>query len=98
VREEQLQKLLRVCAGSSFRDRRDTALIMFFVDTGCRLDEVTRLDLGHIDLDNSTAIVLGKGRRPRAVGLGRKTVRALDRYLRARAQHPKADARVVWVG
>lgn len=98
VREEQLAKLLRVCSGSSFRDRRDTALIMFFVDTGCRLDEVTRLDLKDIDLDNSTAIVLGKGRRPRAVGLGRKTVRALDRYLRVRAQHPKADSPALWLG
>ncbi|HEX9362250.1 MAG TPA: tyrosine-type recombinase/integrase [Candidatus Dormibacteraeota bacterium] len=98
VREEQLTKLLRACAGSNFRDRRDTALIMFFVDTGCRLDEVTRLSLGDVDLDNSTAIVLGKGRRPRAVGLGRKTVRSLDRYLRARLQHPKADDAALWLG
>lgn len=98
LREPELQKLLRACEGAGFRERRDMAMIWFFIDTGCRLDEVTRLQVSDVDLDNSTAIVFGKGRRKRAVGLGRKLVRALDRYIRLRAQHPQADKPALWLG
>jgi site-specific recombinase XerD len=98
LREADLQRLLRACEGSGFRERRDMAMISFFIDTGCRLDEVTRLQVTDIDLDNSTAIVLGKGRRKRAVGLGRKLVRALDRYIRLRAQHSQTDNPGLWLG
>lgn len=98
LREQELQKLLRTCEGAGYRQRRDTALLMFFIDTGSRLDEVTRLQVTDIDLDNASAIVLGKGRRKRFVGLGRKTIRALDRYMRLRAQHPRADDASLWLG
>jgi site-specific recombinase XerD len=98
LRDQELQRVLRTCEGAGFRERRDMALMMFFMDTGCRLDEVTRLQVSDIDLDNSTAIVLGKGRRKRAVGLGKKLVRALDRYIRLRAQHSHADDPALWLG
>jgi site-specific recombinase XerD len=98
LRDQELQRVLHTCEGSGFRERRDMALMMFFMDTGCRLDEVTRLQVSDIDLDNATAVVLGKGRRKRAVGLGKKLVRAVDRYLRLRAQHSRADDPALWLG
>ncbi len=98
LREDELTKLVRTCDGSDFRDRRDAALLWFFIDTGCRLDEVTRLKVSDIDIDNATAIVLGKGRRPRYVGLGRKLLRALDRYRRARDQHSAKHETALWLG
>jgi site-specific recombinase XerD len=42
--------------------------------------------------------VLGKGRRPRALPIGRKTAQALDRYLRAREGHRLAHLPHLWVG
>ena len=42
--------------------------------------------------------VLGKGRRERLVGIGAKTVQALDRYLRARAKHREAHTPWLWLG
>jgi hypothetical protein len=42
--------------------------------------------------------VLGKGRRPRALPIGRKTAQALDRYLRAREGHRRAHLPHLWVG
>jgi site-specific recombinase XerD len=98
LRDAELQKLLRVCEGSGYRQRRDAALLSMFIDTGCRLDEITRLQVSDVDLDNATAVVLGKGRRKRFVGLGRKTVRALDRYIRLRTQHQHGDSPALWVG
>jgi integrase len=44
------------------------------------------------------AIVLGKGRRPRACPYGKKTAAARDRYLRVRGQHHKADEPWPWLG
>ena len=53
---------------------------------------------GDLDLDDQVVIVLGKGRRPRAVPFGRKTALALDRYLRMRASHPFAHLPNLWLG
>lgn len=99
LREQELTRLLKACSGNDLRDRRDLALLYFFIDTGCRLDEVTRLTVDDVDLVEMRALVVGKGNRRRTVGLGRKAVRALDRYLRLRARHPlAADDHRLWLG
>jgi site-specific recombinase XerC len=41
--------------------------------------------------------VLGKGRRPRALPIDRKTTQALDRYLRLRDEHRLSHSQL-WVG
>src|SRR6266545_848907 len=51
-----------------------------------------------LDLDDQVVIVLGKGRRQRAVPFGRKTTLAIDRYLRLRASHTFAYLPNLWVG
>ena len=51
----------------------------------------------HVDLDESVAIVLGTGRRPRACPFGNKTAQALDRYLRLRLAHPHAKRTELWL-
>ena len=51
-----------------------------------------------LDSEQSVAIVMGKGRRGRAVPYGAKTVDALRRYRRARTQHPRAASEVLWLG
>ena len=45
------------------------------------------MTLDDVDLDQRIVWVLGKGRRPRALPIGRKTAQALDRYLRVREAH-----------
>ena len=90
LREEQLKALLVNCdKGNDFEGRRDAAIIRVFIDTGARLSEVTNLwwdptdhTQNDIDLERGVLRVLGKGRRERSLTVGRKNVRALDRYLR----------------
>jgi site-specific recombinase XerD len=94
---EELRRLLEVCAGKTFEARRDTALIMFLLDTGVRRAEVMGLKVTDLDFDLEVAVVLGKGRRARAVPFGRKTSLALDRYLRARARHRDAGLEWLWL-
>jgi site-specific recombinase XerD len=57
-----------------------------------------RHDPDDVDLDQRIVWVLGKGRRPRALPIGRKTAQALDRYLRAREGHRLAHLPYLWVG
>jgi site-specific recombinase XerD len=90
--------LLKACAGKTFDDRRDTAIIMLFLDSGMRLAEMAGLSLEDIDFTDNVAIVLGKGRRHRAAPFGNKVARVLDRYLRARRQHRDAVSEWLWLG
>jgi len=96
--EADLTKLLKTCAGDSFEDRRDTAILRLFIDTGCRLSEITKLTLDDVNFEQNVIVVMGKGRRPRVCPFGRKTARALDRYLRKRGQHRVAEDGGLWIG
>lgn len=96
--EEDLRRLLKACEGTELADRRDAAIIRLFLDSGMRRGELSGLRLEDIDFENNVAIVMGKGRRPRAAAFGRKTAQALDRYLRMRAKHRDAGAEWLWLG
>ncbi|MGK8559571.1 tyrosine-type recombinase/integrase [Nocardia gipuzkoensis] len=73
--------------------------LRLFADTGCRCGEVANLGLDDLDFEENSALVVGKGGRPRSSPFGDKTRIALRRYLRARNQHPfakKSDR--LWLG
>lgn len=99
--DEQLKKLLQTCEGRDFYARRDMAILRLLIDTGMRRAEIAGLRVQDIDWDMQTAVVMGKGRRPRACPFGKKAAQALDRYLRARAQygrHNMGDLPHLWLG
>ena len=96
--DDDLRRLLATCAGRDYEQRRDTAVISLFLDTGMRLNELAGLTVSEVDLDQDVAVVLGKGRRPRACPFGRKTAAILDRYLRARRTQPAAAEPWLWLG
>jgi site-specific recombinase XerD len=98
LREEELRRLLDACAGTAFDERRDSAILRLFIDTGMRRAELAGLRLEDVDFDHEVALVLGKGRRPRACPFGHKTGQALDRYLRARSRRADAHEPWLWLG
>ena len=95
--EAELKAIFDACAGPSFEDRRDTAIVRLLLDTGMRRAELAGLKIDDVDLDQQVAIVMGKGRRPRACPFGSKTAQALDRYLRVRIAHPFAERPELWL-
>jgi integrase/recombinase XerD len=102
---EDLMQLERACAGRSFQQRRDAAMIAVLRATGIRLSELAgiRYDPGdprHCDLDlwHREITVHGKGRKTRTVKVSHDAARALDRYLRARARHAQAYRPQLWLG
>lgn len=96
--EDQLRDLLATCKGNTFNNRRDTAIVRLFLDTGVRAGELAGLAVDDLDHDQAVAHVMGKGRRRRAVPYGPKTADALRRYLRVRTAHPAAAQPALWLG
>ncbi len=95
---DDLRKLLRACEGREFENRRDTAIITLFIDTGARLSEIANVGLADIDWQERTVRVVGKGSRPRLLPMGAKAILALNRYTRARASHRAASSPSLWLG
>ena len=102
---QELARLDQACAGRSFAQRRDTAIIAVFKATGIRLSELAglRYDPGDprrsdIDLWQREITVRGKGGKPRIVRIGHQAARSLDRYLRARTRHAQAWRPQLWLG
>lgn len=95
---DEQRRLLKTCDGKLFEDRRDTAILRLFLDSGMRRGELAGLAVEHVDFDQDVALVMGKGARPRSCPFGRKTAVAIDRYLRARESHPRKDSPALWLG
>ncbi len=100
---DAIRALLAACAGNDFVSRRDTAVIMTLVDGGLRLAEVADLRLSDVELRDRILFVTGKGTnrsgpRRRAVPIGVKAARCLDRYVRERRRHPYAQQPKLWLG
>ena len=102
---DELKALLATCSGSTFADRRDQAILWVFIDTGARIGEVAGIrwnpddaENHDVDLDDGLLRLHGKGDKWRWVSMGRKTIRAMDRYLRARGSHSEAFSHSLWVG
>jgi site-specific recombinase XerC len=97
VDDDGLKKLLATCAGKDFDDLRDNAILRLFIDSGCRLAELSGLRVDDLDFDADVAQVLGKNRRPRAIPFGNNTAAALERYLRARRRRTDGGG-ALWLG
>ena len=101
--DDAVAALLATCTGNSFKDRRDAAILYVFFDGGVRLAENVGLRVDDFDLKDRILFLQGKGSnrsgpRRRAVALGVKATRALDRYLRERRKHPYAELPQMWLG
>jgi site-specific recombinase XerD len=98
VSDDQLRALLKVCASSSFADRRDQAMFRLLFDCGLRRNELLGLKLDDVDWTTDTVEVLGKGSRKRVVPFGAKTALALRRYKLTRSTHKNAGNPALWIG
>jgi len=96
---DELKQLLKVCHGTSFRDRRDEAILRLMTETGMRANEVIGLQASDLDLSRGLVVVYrGKGGKGRIVPFGPQTATVLDRYLRMRRQHADPGDTQLFVG
>jgi len=101
----ELPDLERACRGGTFAQRRDAAITAVFTATGIRLPEMAGIRhdpddpaRNDLDLDRREIRITGKGGTARTVKTGHQAARALDRYRRARARHPRAWQARLWLG
>lgn len=64
---------------------RNKAIFEFLLCSGCRVGEVQRLNVAVVDLENRTAIVIGKGGKIRWVNFTEKCSILLEKYI---STHP----------
>lgn len=79
--DDDLIRLLEQLPAESVRDR---AIILFLVDTGCRVGGLCSLTLSTLDLPNRCATVIEKGQRGRRVYFTEMTAEMLALYRSAR--------------
>jgi site-specific recombinase XerD len=88
---EDVKKLL-----AATKDPRDTAIVLFLLDTGCRLSEFLALNVEDVDMKTGAVkIRLGKGMKGRVAFLGFKARKALNRYVMERG--PAAPDEPLWL-
>lgn len=68
----------------SCKNVRDKALISFLLCTGCRISELTQLDIVDVNFEQKEVKILGKGNKERIVYLDDLCVKQLKDYLGAR--------------
>ncbi len=95
---ENVRRLLAVCKGANFDDRRDAAIIHLFYDTGLRLSEMAGVQVQDVDVANRVLHVTGKGNKGRAARYGTKAATAVNRYLRERGKHSERELPNWWIG
>jgi integrase/recombinase XerC len=104
--QDEVVKLFKATEGQTFAQKRLRAMVVLFIDTGIRRNEMASIKRGDIDWDGSRVQVTGKGSKTRWVPFGRKALAALDRYDRARDKWmewkrknvPGYETDAFWVG
>lgn len=97
--QDDVRRVLAVCRGPEFDNRRDEALIRFMHDTGCRRGEVASMQTTPewLNLKEGTAMVTGKT-GPRIIAFGPTAGAAIYRYLRLRQRRASRADTALWIG
>ena len=75
----QLEQLRRAC-----RTKREKTIVDVLYSTGCRVSELVGMKKSHIDVENRTIHIVGKGRKHNDVYLNSNAILSLDDYLAER--------------
>lgn len=89
--ELQIRALIR-WRPQSLTQRRLHLLVLFLLDTGCRISEATTLRISDVDPDNLLVTLTGKGRKQRRIPISMEFRRVCYRYITATDQ--RSDQRL----
>jgi integrase/recombinase XerD len=108
--KEQIEALLKACDRSAkwktkesiASERptadRDRAIVLLLLDSGIRAQELCDIRFGEINLSNNNIKVKGKGSKERIVYFGKRTAKALWKYILPRLNTSKLEDRLFLVG
>lgn len=75
-------------ARESQNPRRDRAVVLFLLDSGCRASELCGVDVADVGFETGRVLVSGKGSKQRYVYLGKRAVSALWIYVKDERPEP----------
>lgn len=90
---ESINALLETCIEGTFQGDRDKAILLTLLDTGARASEFLGIDLEDINPTGTINLRHGKGDKSRVVYVGKKSKKAIRRYLK----HREDDSSALWI-
>lgn len=78
---QEIQRILSTVSGDKFMQVRNRAMVLLLLDTGIRLGELTKIQLGDIGFSREIIRIMGKGNKERIVRMGRLTQEAVWEYI-----------------
>lgn len=89
---EQIDRLVSICHASNGSGFRNLTIILLFLDTGIRVNELVSIDYGDVDLTSGfITIRKAKGNRERIVPIGSIVQKALWKYINQHRPEPLTD-------
>jgi integrase/recombinase XerC len=79
--EREAAAMVEMPKGDGLKPLRDRAILELLYASGLRVSELIGLDEDHLDMDQETVRVLGKGNKERIVPFGSYAARALLEYI-----------------
>jgi integrase/recombinase XerD len=86
--EDDIHRVLEAALNSTHEQLRNFSIMMMFLDTGIRLDELVNMRLSKIDFAIGEMTILGKGSKERKVPIGTQAKKALIDYLTKERPEP----------
>jgi integrase/recombinase XerD len=91
---DEVSQMVKACVRGTFTGDRDAAILLCLLDTGARANEFLNINLDDINQARGDILIRqGKGRKPRTVYIGKRSKRALRRYLK----HRKDNNLALWI-
>jgi site-specific recombinase XerD len=81
---EEMERILSVANGESFKKLRDKAILELLFSGGLRVSELININRDKINLKNQEVVVKGKGDKFRIVFISDRAKKALENYLEKR--------------
>lgn len=91
--DDELRRILLFLNQKGFTYLRNLAIVLIFLDSGIRAEEMSKIELPDVNIDVGAVRVVGKGKKERVVRISLATRRALLAYLRRRSD----DYSALWV-
>lgn len=88
LKQDEIEKVITYCEGlhRDLAELRDRAAVLTLVDTGLRISELANMKRGDIDRRNERAVITGKRNKTAVVRFSKRSLAAIDDYLKARAK------------
>lgn len=83
--------------GDDWLSLRDKAMLELFYSSGLRLAELVGCNIEHLDLNDASILVTGKGNKARLLPLGRYAITALRAWLAVRNDVASADPAALFI-